>query len=79
MTDRVMLNITMAPELKKQLKRVPLPPGVKWSHVFQVIMMAAVANKKNMPQAEFRKQIEANEKYKLVKEWIKETHSDYLD
>lgn len=79
MRETVMMNITMLPALKKQIKSVPLPPGVKWSHVFQVMMMAAVANKKNIPQEEFRKQIDANEKYKLVRQWIKETHADYLD
>jgi hypothetical protein len=74
-----MLNITMAPELKRQIRRVPLPPGVKWSHVFQVMMKAAVAEKMNMPQDEFRKMIDADEKYKLVREWLKKTHEDYLD
>lgn len=69
----------MSPELKKQIRKVPLPEGVKWSNVFQVMLMAAVAEKKGISDYDFKKQLAKNEKYVKVREWMRETIVDYIE
>jgi hypothetical protein len=73
------MNISIPTELRLQVKRAPLPAGVKWSHVITVMMMASVAEKKGTSQEDFRKLIEAKEEYKKVRAWIKDMYEDYLD
>ena len=70
MKSPVTLSITE--ELHKEMHRIPLPKGVKWSDVFQVLMMAALSDKKKETQAEFMKRLLKHERGVEVYNWIRE-------
>jgi hypothetical protein len=66
---RVPWNLSLALPLKKEAKRFPLPGGVKWSDVFQVVVMAVVAEIKGVPKAEFRKLLSRHPQGDVIRAW----------
>ena len=77
--DRVCLNLTLPSALKKAMKSVPLPEGVKWSDVFQILVLAAVADKHDWSDEKLTLAVERHERGMVVKKWLKEVYGDFLE
>ena len=68
---RTGFEISIDESLKKQMKSVPLPEGVTWSHVFRVLFVSALSDKKGESQAEFMKRLLNLERGAEVYNWIR--------
>ena len=78
MINRVAINMSMPADLKKELHKIPRPRNVSWSEIWQVMMMAAVAERKGLSDAQFQKQLAAHPKGDVIRDWIRKVYRDYL-
>lgn len=76
---REQFAMTMPSMLKKQMKRLPLPEGVKWSDVFQVMLTVAVMDKKGSTDEKIKAEVLKHKHGVVIREWIKETYTDFLE
>jgi len=70
--------MSLTPYLKKEMKRVPLPEGVTWSEVFQVLLLAAIADKKGYSDEKLREQVADHPHGVVIRTWLKEVYGDFL-
>ena len=63
--------VSVPEELRREMKRLDLPKGVKWSDVFQVLLIAALSDKKGETEAQFMRRLLEHERGPAVYNWIR--------
>lgn len=77
--SRQVFSLTMPAELRRQIKDIPLPKGVKWSDIFQVLLIGALAEKKGLSQKELLAKVYEHPQGREIRDWLKEKYEDFLD
>ena len=65
--------------LLKEVKRYPLPAGVTWSHVFQVLVLGALADKRKWSRDRLLQEVQKHPHGKEVRRWLLERYEDFKD
>jgi hypothetical protein len=69
---------TVARKWKAAIRECPLPEGIGRSEVLRWLFRAALAERQGIPDRDFIREMDTDEKGRLVHEWIKSKLADYL-
>ena len=75
---RVNLNLSLSGKLKRAVKAYPLPKGITHSDIFRWLFKAALAERKGVSDETFVKEMDEDEKGRIVHEWIRSRIAAYM-